>query len=84
MENDNHLGLQNTQKNVMDNSPGCIRKQYAFHEYIQERNIREALEIYKLRTINEKDKTFTPWNRDNGDYLMKNSWKLLFVKMENH
>ena len=31
VENGNHLGLQNIQKNGMVNSTGCIRKQYAFH-----------------------------------------------------
>ena len=49
-----------------------------------ERKIREALEINKLRTINEKDKTFTVLNRDNGDYGMTNSWKPLFMKIGNH
>ena len=33
--------------------------------YVYERKIREALEINKLKTINEKDKTFTVLNRDN-------------------
>ena len=47
-----------------------------------ERKIREALEINKLKTTNEKDKTFTVLNRDNGDYVMTNSWKPLFMKME--
>ena len=49
-----------------------------------ERKIREALEINKLRTINEKDETLTVLNRDNGDYVTMNSWKLLFMKMGNH
>ena len=52
--------------------------------YICERKIREALEINKLKTINEKDKTFTVLNRDNGDYVKTNSWKPLFMKMGNH
>ena len=47
-----------------------------------ERKIREALEINKLKTINEKDKTFTVLNRDNGDYVTMNSWKPLFMKMD--
>ena len=51
---------------------------------IYQRKIREALEINKLKTINEKDKTFTVLNRDNGDYVTKNSWKPLFMKMGNH
>ena len=49
-----------------------------------ERKICEALEINKLKTINEKDKTFTVLNRDNGDYITTNSWKPLFIKMGNH
>ena len=52
--------------------------------YMYERKIREALEINKLRTINEKDKTFTVLNRDNGDYVTTNSWKPLFIRMGNH
>ena len=84
MENGNHLGLHNTQKNVMDNVIGCIRKQYAFHHRKKERKIREALEINTPRTINEKDKTFTVLNRGNGGYVATNSWKPLFIKMGNH
>ena len=52
--------------------------------YMYERKIREALEINKLRTINEKDKTFTVLNRNNGDYVTANSWNPLFMKMGNH
>ena len=52
--------------------------------YMYERKIREALEINKLKTITEKDKTFTVLNRDNGDYVTTNSWKPLFMKMGNH
>ena len=52
--------------------------------YMYERKIREALEINKLKTINEKDKTFTVLNRNNGDYVTTNSWKPLFMKMGNH
>ena len=52
--------------------------------YMYERKIREALEINKLKTINENDKTFTVLNRDNGDYVTTNSWKPLFMKMGNH
>ena len=49
-----------------------------------ERKIREALEINKQKTINEKDKTFTVLNRDNGDNVSTNSWKPPSMKMENH
>ena len=52
--------------------------------YRYERKIHDALQINKLKTINEKDKSFTVLNRDNGDYLKTNSWKPLFMKMENH
>ena len=52
--------------------------------YIYEKKIREALKIYKLKTINKKDKTFSVLNRDNGDYITTNSWKSLFMKMGNH
>ena len=51
--------------------------------YMYERKIREALEINKLKTINEKDKTFTVLNRDNGEYVTTNSWKPLFMKLGN-
>ena len=52
--------------------------------YMYERKIHEVLEINKLKTITEKDKTFTVLNRDNGDYITTNSWKALFMKMGNH
>ena len=52
--------------------------------YIYERKIREVLEINKLRTINKKDETFTVLNRNNGDYVTRNSGKPLFMKMGNH
>ena len=52
--------------------------------YMYERKIRKALEINKLRTINEKDKTFTVLNRYNGHYVATNSLKPLFMKMGNH
>ena len=35
--------------------------------YMYEKKIRETLEITSKKTINEKDKTFTVLNRDNGD-----------------
>ena len=34
--------------------------------YMYERKVSEALEINKLKTINEKDKTFTVLYRDRG------------------
>ena len=41
------------------------------------RKVREALEINRLTTLNETDKTFKVLNRDNGDYVTTNSWKPL-------
>ena len=37
------------------------------------RKVREALEINRLKTLNETDKTFKVLNRDNGDYFTTNS-----------
>ena len=48
------------------------------------RKVREALEINRLKTLNERDKTFKVLNRDNGDYVITNSWKPLFRKIANH
>ena len=52
--------------------------------YMYERKISKALEINKLKTIIEKDKTCTVLNRDNGDYVTTNCWKPLFMKMGNY
>ena len=52
--------------------------------FMYERKIHEAFEINKLKTINEKDKTFTVLNRNNGDYVTTNFWKPVFMKMGNH
>ena len=52
--------------------------------YMYERKIREAGEISQLRKINEKCKTFTVLNRDNGNYVKTSSWNTLFMKMGNH
>ena len=48
------------------------------------RKVREALEINRLKTLNETDKTFKVLNRDNGGYVTTNNWKPLFWKIENH
>ena len=48
------------------------------------RKVREVLEINRLKTLNETDKTFKVLNRDNGDYVTTNSWKPLFQKIKNH
>ena len=47
------------------------------------RKVREALEINRLKILNETDKAFIVLNRDNGDYLTTNSWKPLFRKIVN-
>ena len=52
--------------------------------YMHERKIFEVLEINKLKTINEKDKSFKVLNRDNGDYVTMNSWRALLMKIGNH
>ena len=52
--------------------------------YMYETKICKALEINNRKTINEKEKTFAVLNRDNGVYVMTNSWKPLFMKMGNH
>ena len=48
------------------------------------RKVREALEINRLKTLNETDKMFEVLNRDNGEYVTTNSWKPLFRKIGNH
>ena len=52
--------------------------------YMYERKICAAPGINKLRTINEKEKTVSVLNRDDGDYVTTNSWKPLFMKMRTH
>ena len=54
-----------------------------FTIHVRKKNPRSARNK-QLKTVNEKDKTFKVFNRDNGDYVTKNSWKPLFVKMGNH
>ena len=45
----------------------------AVMSHIYKRKVREALEINRLKTLNETDKTFKVLNRDNGDYVTTNS-----------
>ena len=59
-------------------------KTVRFLPYMCERKTREVLEMNKLRTTNEKEKTFTISNRQNCDYVLTNSWKPLFMKSNNH
>ena len=59
-------------------------KALAISSYMQERKVFEALEIYKLGTLNERDTTFKVPNRDRGDYVSTNPWKLFLMKMGNH
>ena len=51
---------------------------------VNKKKVRETLEINRLKTLNEPDKTFKVLNRDNGDYVTTNSWKPLFRKIGNH
>ena len=51
---------------------------------MNKRKACEALEINRLKTLNEIEKTFKVLNRDNGDYVTTNSWKPLFRKIGNH
>ena len=51
---------------------------------MNKRKTCEALEINRLKTLNEIEKTFKVLNRDNGDYVTTNSWKLLLRKIGNH
>ena len=46
--------------------------------------VREALEIKRLKTLNETDKMFKVRNRDNSDYVTTNRWKPLFRKIGNY
>ena len=48
------------------------------------RKVREALDINRLKTLNEADKTFKVLNRDNGGYVTTISWNPLFRKLGNH
>ena len=48
------------------------------------RKVREALEINRLKTLNETHETFKSLNRDNSDHVTMNSWKPLFRKIGNH
>ena len=45
---------------------------------------RKSLKINELVIINEKDKSFPCLTRDNVDYVIMNSWKLIFMKMRHH
>ena len=42
--------------------------------------VRKALEINRLKTLNETDKTF----KDNGNYVIGNRWKPYFWNIGNH
>ena len=48
------------------------------------RKVREAVEINRLKILNETNKTFKALNRGNGDYVTTNSWRPLFWKIGNH
>ena len=57
-------------------------KSKMFFQNTKYKILSEVLEMSKLKTIYEKDKTFTVLNKGNGDYVTTNSWKPLFMKME--
>ena len=57
------MGILWGYKTYIQKDPKTLR----ISPYMYERKIREALEISKLRAINEKGNTFTVLNRDNGD-----------------
>ena len=48
------------------------------------REVRDVLEINRLKALNETDKALKVLNRDNGGYVTTNSWKPLFRKIGNH
>ena len=52
--------------------------------YMYERKIYETLEIIKLRTTNEKERTLRVLNRKNCDLITAISWKPLFMKIGNN
>ena len=43
-----------------------------------QRKVQKALEINRLKTLNETDKTFKLLNKDDGDFVPTNSWKPFF------
>ena len=51
---------------------------------IYERKVREAFETNRLKALKETNKAFKVLIRDNGYYLMMNTWKSLFWKIGNH
>ena len=59
-------------------------KTIALMSNMYKRKVRAAIEINRLKILNETDKTFKVLNRDNGDYVTTNSWKPLFRKIGNH
>ena len=52
--------------------------------HLYKRKVREALEINRLKTLDEADKTFKELNRDNGDYVTTNIWKPHIPELGNH
>ena len=48
-----------------------------------EGKVYKVLNINKLQTLNEKDKTFKVLNRGSGDYVRFNVLKPLFTKVGN-
>ena len=57
-----------------------LARTIALMSNMHKRNVDKALEINRLKTLNEVDKTFKVLNRDNGDYITTNSCKPLSRK----
>ena len=67
----------NIPKIVMGGLVGCTQKHML---NIQERKIKESLEISNLETRAEYNKTKKMLKRDQGNIVNMNSWKPLFRK----
>lgn len=63
-----------TQKSVIDYSTGFVEGQGSYSQI--KRKMGEALETNELKTLNEADKKFKVLNKNNSEYITKNSWRL--------
>ena len=66
----------NILKIVMGGLIGCTQKTLAKLSNIHKRKIRESLEINNLETKAEYNKSIKVLNRDRGNIVNTNSWKL--------
>ena len=55
---------------------------YAVH--VQKKGVWSPWNLNRLKTLKETDKTLNVLNKDNSDYVARNSWKPLFRKLGNH